>query len=336
MTTTNSPTTKQPNNPIAEEHLKTAAAWYARLRDGQADEKIRQNWQDWLQQHEDHQAAWDYVMSLGQRFELFQVDNQGRTAASVLQERQQRRLTRRELLGALVGVTGAGLASWATYSWTPLPALLAAWQADQRTATGEVRELALAGGNRIWLNTASAVSTSTSHGVQQLSLLQGEIFIATGGKTGHPLRVATHQGRMRPLGTQFVVRQQAETTLLAVYAGVVELYTATSAERRRIQAGQQVTFTATRISAIKAADPARRAWVHGILLAENITLGELVAELARYQRGYLDVSPEVAGLRVLGGYPLNDPDKTLAMLTDILPIRVHRPLPFWTRIAPAR
>jgi transmembrane sensor len=336
MTARDLPTTKQPNNPIAHQHLKAAADWFAQLRDGEADEKIRQDWRDWLQQHDDHQAAWDYVTAVGQRFELFQVDTQGRTAASVLQDRQHRRLTRRKLLGALVGVTGAGLASWAGYSWTPLPALLAAWQADQRTATGEVRELALTGGARLWLNTASAVNTNTSHGVQQLSLLQGEIFIATGGKTRYPLRVTTRQGRMQPLGTQFVVRQQDQATLVAVYQGVVEIHTATSAERRRIEAGQQVAFTATRVSAIEAADPARRAWVHGILLAENITLDALVTELARYQRGYLDVSPEVASLRVLGGYPLRDPAKTLTMLAEILPIRVHRPLPFWTRIEPAR
>ena len=336
MSATDLPAAEPGDKRIAHEHLEAAAEWFARLRDDQADDKTRRDWHDWLQQHADHQAAWEYVMSVRQRFAVFQADNQGRTAASVLQDRQDRRLTRRQVLGAMVGVAGAGLFGWIAYSQTSLPGIIAAWRADQRTATGEIRELALGEGLRLWLNTASAVNTHIGNGTHQIALLQGEILVATSGKPERSLYVTTDQGTMRPLGTQFAVRRQAQATLLAVYEGAVEIRTMETAERRRIEAGEQVTFTATGIGAVETADPARKAWARGVLLAENITLGELIAELARYQYGHLGVSPAVADLRVLGGYPLRDTDKTLSMLEAVLPIRIKRPLPWWTTVEPAR
>ena len=61
-------------------------------------------------------------------------------------------------------------------------------------------------------------------------------------------------------------------------------------------------------------------------------LDELVAELARYRHGHLGVAPEAAGLRVMGTYPLDDPDRTLQLLARALSLRVERKLPWWTTL----
>ena len=336
MSKSDLPSAAGTSTPVAPEHLEAAADWCARLRDGQADERVRQDWRLWLQQHSDHQAAWDFVTSVGQRFALLQDDGQGDVASSVLKDRRKRRSTRRQLLAGLAGLAGSGLLGWAAYRFTPLSAMVTVWRADAHTAIGEIRELALADGVRLWLSTASAINHAAGRGSHRIELLQGEILVATRGKALRPLQVATEHGQMRPLGTQFAVRRQADATLLAVFEGAVELQTAGSAGRARIEAGEQATFTATDVSAIEAADPARKAWTRGVLLAKDITLGALVSELARYQIGHLGVAPEVADFRVLGSFPLRDPDKALAMLAEILPIRIHRPLPWWTTIEPAR
>ena len=322
--------------PIAHEHLEAAADWFARLRDGEADEAVRQDWRLWLAQHSDHRAAWEFVTSVGRRFAPLQAEGQSRVASSVLRGQRKKRATRRQVLTGLVGGAGFGLLGLAAYRFTPLPTGVTAWLADEHTAIGEIRELTLADGVQLWLSTASAINRAVAGDTQQIELLQGEIFVATSGEATRSLYVDTEHGEMRPLGTQFAVRRQADATLLAVFEGTVVLRTAESAETRQIAAGEQVTFTATQIGAIQAADPARKAWIRGVLLAKDITLGELAGELARYQRGYLGVAPEVADLRVIGGYPLRDPDKALDMLADILPIRIHRPLPWWTTIEPAR
>jgi transmembrane sensor len=46
------------------------------------------------------------------------------------------------------------------------------------------------------------------------------------------------------------------------------------------------------------------------------------------------VSPEVANLPVFGSYPMTDPDRALAMLESVMPIRVSRPMPWWIRVGP--
>ena len=334
---------RAPTSPVAREHLEAAADWFARLRDGEADESVRRDWRLWLRQHRDHQAAWDFVTSVGRRFAPLQAEGDSEVASSVLQARRKRRTSRRQVLTGLAGAAGFGLLGLAAYRFTPLPASIVAWQADEHSAIGEIRDLALADGTRLWLSSASAIDRAAGGGTQRIDLLQGEIFVATDVDSGdgdsedapHPLQVVTEHGEMRPLGTQFAVRRQGDATLLAVFDGKVELRTAASAERRQISAGEQVAFTATQVAAVAAADPARQAWTRGVLLARDITLGELVGELARYQRGYLGVAPEVAELRVIGGFPLRDPDRALDMLADSLPIRIHRPLPWWTTIQPA-
>ena len=64
----------------------------------------------------------------------------------------------------------------------------------------------------------------------------------------------------------------------------------------------------------------------------DIPLSEVLRELARYQTGHLGASAEVADIRVLGSYPLAQPERALAMLEAALPIRVQRSLPWWTTV----
>lgn len=58
--------------------------------------------------------------------------------------------------------------------------------------------------------------------------------------------------------------------------------------------------------------------------ANNTPLGEIIKQLARYRHGYLACDPNVADLRVMGAFPLADTDKSLAMLAQIFPVRIHR------------
>ena len=105
-------------------------------------------------------------------------------------------------------------------------------------------------------------------------------------------------------------------------------------QQARLPAGFQTRFSATDIETPARADPAREAWHRGILLADDIRLDELVKELGHYQHGFINVAPEVAGLQVFGGYPLAQPERALTMLEAALPIRIQRPLPWWTEIGP--
>jgi len=73
-------------------------------------------------------------------------------------------------------------------------------------------------------------------------------------------------------------------------------------------------------------------WQQGVLFANEITLEAFVEQVARYRKGYLVVSPDVADLRIMGAFPLDDTDKILTMLSNSLPIKVNSPLPWWQTI----
>jgi transmembrane sensor len=311
--------------------MQQAAEWFALLRSGEATEQDRAAWRAWREQAGEHRDAWAYAENIGRRFELMQGPDSRRAAATTLQQVRGQQTGRRQLLRGVVALAGTGLLGWAGWRHSPLPEMASAWSADYRTATGELREIRLADGSRVWLNTASALNADYRPGLRRVQLVAGEMLIET-AHDQRPFVADTRHGRLRALGTRFTVRLDGDATLLAVYQGAVEIRTARGDLTRVIAAGRQVRFDADGIGATLPAEAAREAWSRGVLLAEDIALKDLVLELNRYHRGHLGVSPEVAELRVLGGYPLRDPQRTLAMLAEVLPIRVERTLPWWTSI----
>lgn len=323
-----------PVPPAAPAHdiMLQAAEWFALLRSGDATAQDRTAWQAWLNDNQQHRDAWQYVDVISRRFEPVRTPDNAQAAVNTLQMVRGTSLKRRTALNGLAIMFGAGLLGWGAWRGTPLGPALLSWSADYRTATGEIREITLADGTRVWLNTASAMNADYQPALRRLQLLSGEVLISTAADATRPFVVDTGHGRMQALGTRFTVRQEGGETYLAVYQGAVRIHTRDSDAEQIIGSGQQVRFSASRIGEIAAAEPGREAWARGVLLAEDIPLADVVRELNRYQHGYLSLAPELATLRVVGGYPLQDPDKVLSMLAEVLPIQVRRILPWWISI----
>lgn len=334
MTAANPSPASTPNRPEpSHEVMEQAAAWYALLRSGEAAASDRALWQAWLDEHPDHRRAWSHVETVSRNFEIIHDTPDPRQTADNLWTANTRLIRRRRVLTGLAALAGTGLLGWTAWR-SPLPGMALAWAADHRTATGEMRELVLSDGTRVWLNTATAFNESYSTRLRRLHLVAGEILIDTAADPLRPFVVEPPQGRLRALGTRFTVRLNGEEALLAVYSGAVEVRTAATDTVAVVETGQQARFTHQAVAAIQAADPAREAWTRGVLLAEDLPLAEVVRELRRYRSGHLGVAPEVSNLRVFGSFPLHDTDETLAMLASALPIRIHRRLPWWLSIEP--
>jgi transmembrane sensor len=245
----------------------------------------------------------------------------------------RRTLERRRVLNGLAGVLGLSLAGWLGWRYTPLPERVMAWRADHRTATGERRELALSDGSRVWLNTDTTLDVDDRGHVRRLILLAGEILVETApDRLRRPFYVDTGFGRAQALGTRFAVRRDERQARLDVFAGAVEIRTAAGLIRR-VDTGRAARFDAASFTAL-AADPLREAWHQGRLPADDLPLAALLQELGRYRRERIRVAPEVAGLKVMGVFPIDDPDRALAMLEQTLPIRVRRNPPGWIVVGP--
>lgn len=319
--------------------MEQAAIWFSLLQSGRATDADRARWHAWLDSAPDHRAAWAFVERVSQRFQPLQGEAAARLAADTLQTAGTRLARRRILLGVAAMAGGSGLLGWGLWQQAGMRDALLAWAADHRTATGQRREVQLADGTQLWLGSATALDQNYHADLRHMRLRSGEVLIQTAADAaGRPFIVETVHGCMRALGTRFNVRLgDDDSTQLAVYEGAVQVTLAhgtssTDTGSRIIRAGQQVSFTARHLEPAVHADPARQAWARGILLAQDIPLGQVVAELARYQRGHITVAPEVAGLTVLGSYPLDDVEGALTMLQHALPIQVRRPLPWWTSI----
>lgn len=318
---------------LSHQVLQQAAEWFALLHLGSATPDDRRQWQHWLQTHAAHRLAWQQVERISGRFAPLQQSPAPESTALSYHVARQRMARRRQVLLGLTTLTSAGLLGWAGWRHTPMPGLMLAWTADYRSATGEVRHLTLADGTQVWLGTGSAFNADYQTDLRRLHLLSGEILIETAADSQRPFVVDTGQGRLRALGTRFLVQLgESDTTFAAVYEGAVEVHLAGNGHTALLHAGQQTRFTDTLAEQIKTADPAEAAWSRGILIARNMPLGEVVQALRRYRHGHLGLAPELADLPVFGSYPITDTDRTLDMLASVMPIRIQRTLPWWTSI----
>lgn len=310
--------------------LEQAAEWFALLRSGGATDDDRARWHAWLERSPECRQAWGYVEAVGRSFAPIQTTTDPRRTADNLWAANQRVAQRRRLLAGIAALAGSGLLGTVAWRQAPSSVVALAW-ADYRSATGEVREVLLPDGTHVWLNTASAFDEDYTSARRRLYLRTGEILVDTAGDLRRPFFVDTPQGRLRALGTRFVVRLGDKETFLAVYEGAVEVRP-TAGKRTVIRAGEQTRFTTGGAGVVEMADATRDAWSRGVLIANDMPLGHLAEELRRYRRGYLGVADEVADLRVFGSFPLRDTDGALDMLVTALPVRIKRTLPWWVSI----
>ncbi|SOE49635.1 FecR domain-containing protein [Orrella dioscoreae] len=317
---------------IPDAVLAQAADWFARLCAGDATARERQAWQAWREASDTHRQAWARVEAISQRFAPLQAVPDPRAAATAYRSTLASP-GRRRLVLSLAALAGTGLAGWMARDYGVFPTVLSASLADYRTATGEVRELRLPDGTQVWLGTASAFDADYTASLRRLRQWRGEMLVETAADAGRPFVVDTPQGRLRALGTRFLTRLDGDDTRIAVYEGAVEA-TAASGHAVIIPAGMQARVSAQGVSALTPADLADAQGPRGRYVARNVPLSEMLQALGRYRRGYLSVSPEIADLPVFGSFPMTEPDRVLAMLESVMPIRVQRPFPGWTRVMP--
>ncbi len=309
--------------PIPIEVLEQAAAWFVHLRSGEATQADRQRWQDWCAASTEHRRAWQRAEALANRFD--RLDDRTGAAGRVLDLAAptpgRRRAARR--LAVAAGALGLG---WLVYR-APPPRQ---WLADQATTVGERRHCVLADGSRVDLDTDSAIDWRFDAERRWVRLRHGRMLIET-AHDPRPLVVATDQGEIQALGTRFSVRQDAAASRVDLYEGLLEVRPL-DGRPARLRAGESARFTQAQIDPIRPADDNGPTWLKGLMVADDLPLSELVAELDRYRRGHLGCAPAVAGLRISGVFRLDDTDAALSAIARTLPVRIQRVGPYWTRI----
>jgi transmembrane sensor len=314
--------------------LEQAAEWYATFRSGALDDDERQRWQDWLAQDAGNRQAWARVEAISQHVAIARQTPEASSAAlHVAGAPRQRRKLLKALALAAIG-TGFG---WQLLRQDEVQAAFAGLGASHRVGVGERGETVLADGTRIWLDSGTVLDERFDDALRLVMLHRGEILLESGQDARRPLVVRSLQGSMRALGTRFQVRQFDGSTRLGVSEGRVEV-TPHDAHGPMlvVEAGQEVTFTRSSISAAAPLPAAREAWTRGMLIADDLPLQDFLAELSRYRHGVLGCDPAIARLRVVGAFPIHDTDEALAMLEAALPVRARQVLPWWVSVGPRK
>ncbi|QYG07824.1 FecR domain-containing protein [Janthinobacterium sp. PAMC25594] len=314
---------------LPEDPVEQAIAWAVRLQMHGATPDALHSLQRWRDADPGHEQAWQRLAAIGSQFSGLPPEASRATLDASLARRRQRR----QALKVLAGIGFAGTAAWFAIDT----------RADYRTGTGQRLAVRLPDGSLLQLNAGTAVRLRFDGAQRLLTLLHGDIAITTqADPQRRPFLVDTGEARMLALGTRFTVRRlavaegaDAMLTRLAVQEHAVQLQAAASAARPLlVQAGDGVLTDGARIWREPAHDdPA--AWLDGVIVARDMPLGQLVAELARHRHGLLLCDADIARLPVSGIFQLDDPERALRVLLHTQPIVAVYRTRFWVTLKKA-
>lgn len=316
--------------PIAQTIVDAAIGWYVRQSSGTMSSSEQARLATWLAEHPDHNRAWQRLQRMGEQLQGSSQSLAPKSSRAILH-----RLSDLERRKALRLLSIALVSGGSLYLGRDLLREVV-FPADYQTAVGERREVVLADGTRLQLNTDSAVDVSFDAVSRRIHLRRGEIHIVTArDPAGRPLRVDARDGVLIPVGTRFTVSQQATETLLGVSEGAVDVLIQGGTVDERVGAGWQLAFGDHAGVRRQPLDESGQVWTDGMISAENRRLDDFLVELARYRRGHLGCTPEAGVLRITGTWPLQGRDPSEAVLASLerhLPIRFQRLTRYWVNV----
>jgi transmembrane sensor len=192
------------------------------------------------------------------------------------------------------------------------------WQSGREeifaTGLGQVREVPLADGSLVVLNTNSRVAVRFSEDKREIHLLQGEALFDVAKNKKRPFIVTAGNMQVRAVGTAFTVSMLPQRPIqVLVKEGVVELNRSGAAKGPPVRVKAYTQALAPNDAPIMAAGVAQSkldrtmAWQFGRLDFDNETLQDAVGEFARYSDVRIVVDPAVANRTVTGLFVSNDP-----------------------------
>lgn len=299
--------------------------WLRLLASGDAREVDARRFRHWVESSPSHRAAyneikrrWDAIEPSAR--ELLRLKPE---AVSVQESLHGVRLRgRRVFLGAAVSaaaVAGIAIVHPPLGLW-PAPD---EWDADDRTAPGEQRKLALSEGVDVTLNTRTSVRRQTDGGrMVGLDLIAGEAAIDLRG-VGRAFSVAAGVGRSSAQSGQFEVRYLDGKVCVTCIEGAVRLEHPLG--ERQLLARQQLVYSAASASGVASIDPlTASAWRQGMLVFNQTRLADALEEINRYRSGRVVLMNDaVRNKPVSGRFAIASLDLALWQLQEAFDLRAR-------------
>lgn len=306
---------------MARSVVREAAHWYMRLNDNDHDSAQLLRFEQWRRQHPDHERAWQLAQRVSQQWQS--IPN----GVGLVTLDRADRLSRRSILKTLILLMTVAPPTFMMWQHS-------SWSADERTAIGEQRHITLPDGTQLILNTQSAVDVVFNTTQRLICLRAGEILITTAqDPLKRPLMVRTDQGSVCPVGARFSIRMEEADSLVAVFAGAVDIRPSSAEVGVRLTSGQSARFNEHNMLNTTIAASSSD-WTQGILRVEQMPLFEFAQELNRYRPGWVRCDPEIGELLISGAFQLRDTDLILSAISRALPVSVVYRTRYWVTLQP--
>ncbi len=312
-----------PSTDVSDEALR----WVMRLNSGTATAADRRGFQSWRNLSGEHEAAAREAEALWADAGYLHLD----PATGIVKPGRPAKTgqTRRTILTGAAGLVALGGGLWSA-------GVLRNRNADYETGLGETRTVALPDGSRATLNARSGIALDFTRSERRIALIAGQVFFEVEAEPARPFTVQFNDILATALGTAFDVDSNLADGAFAISVTqhAVEVTSPSHLgpfERVKVLESQAVTIDANGYIGPVIEQPASvtAAWRKGMYIAENRTLGDVVAALRSYHRGWLVIRGEgTASLLVNAVLNLRTPDESIDALANGLPISVRRLSPY--------
>ncbi|GLQ93000.1 FecR family protein [Dyella acidisoli] len=314
-------------NQQQEEIVQTAADWWVRLREPNADGDTVEQWLAWTAEDERHLEAFERMNAFAER--LGHLDRVSRQALINAFARPVPPRRHWLPLAAAASIAVVVLSGAVYYGW----AHFASGDTTQtyQSAVAQNRSFSLPDGTKVALGAASTLTVHYGRDRRSVELRGGEAFFDVVHDNSRPFVVTAGDVSVHDIGTAFDVRRTGERVMVAVTQGRVEIADLrTGASQRNTleaTAGQRVSFdpNASGMAVDTMATEQVTAWRNDRLEFIDEPLGVVIANLNRYTSKPVHiVDADLNKLTYTGTVRTDAIDSWVGALPEVFPLRVSK------------
>ncbi len=303
-------------SPIDDE----AVGWFVALQDPDTPEDRFLAFRQWLEDSAEHREAYDRVETLWVALDPPMAENAVVTPFLPRRAPARRVQTRRAAIWSSVGLAiAAGLGAVMILPQMAKPPHIDVYH----TAKGERRDVALADGSRLSLDSGTQVSVQLGKKSRTVVLTAGEVLFDVVHDPARPFQVAVGDQQIRDIGTEFNVLRRDDQLTVTVLRGAVAVDTQSSGETTRLAPGDELRHRigSRQSSQVRVNPEEAIAWRSGRLIYRDRPLSEVAADLNRYLPVPISVDAKAGALRFSGVLQLDREDLMVGRLVQLLPVR---------------
>lgn len=299
-----------------------AAAWLARLR-GPSGAEDHAAFEDWYNADPRHAAAYDAVLASWDITGLAAVT----PAAQARRHLGRTPDRRRYAIGAIAAAIVIALLAFGSFL-----ARDPAHPVEFASRTGEIRNLELADGSRVTLDSGGLIQTAYAADERRVVLMRGRARFTVAHGDPRPFVVAAGSGVVVAHGTVFDVAFDGRRVTVSLLQGSVEIRPAGKAGKpdagssRTLAPGQRAVIESGKVVPVPAGavEPASD-WPSGMLSFENAPLGDVIVAANRYGTSRIVLaSPALTQLRFTGTFKASATEQLAQMVAAMFDLKLTR------------